>query len=292
MTTPTSCRVTALALLLPLSLALPGCGGVSSAADDVANTLVDGLVCGLRNCTESSTLNVDEISPRFTATQAAGDSAVVVSGSLGKSANVLTVVLKAPDERISASVDGSTEASLANPDGKRFDYSSRFPATSAQPVVRLVFTRGGTRHVSEVTLPPGFVVLQPTGTPLLTRSGPALPVRLSLATVGTASAIASGTCSRSDGSRFDAKGSSLGARAEANVAGGYRLDPAWVDDSLNALSRSLNNNDPKTPAVSRCELVVTWAQSVQGSVAPTLNRHGALLGQRTAAHALTYDAGL
>lgn len=273
-------------------LILAGCGGASSIGEEIGGAIGDGVVCGLRNCTESATLNVDEISPRFTATLAAGDGAVVVAGDLGKSANVLTTVLIAPDERLSASVDGGAEVALANPDGKRLSYAARIAAAGAQPVVRVVFTRGSTRHVSQVTLPAGFTVLQPTGSPLLTRSGAALPVRLSQPTVGTASATASGSCSRADGSSFEVKGASLGARAEASVAGGYRLEPAAVDDSLNAASRSANNNDTRTSAVTRCELVATWATQAAGSIAPTMNSHGSLLGLRTASHPLSYDARL
>lgn len=273
-------------------LTLAGCGGVSSPAEEIGSAIADGLLCGLRNCTESATLNVDEISPRFTAMQAAGDSTLVVEGDLGKSANLLTTVLIAPDERLSASVDGGTEVTLASPDGKRLNYTARIAAAGAQPVVRVVFTRGGTRHASQVTLPAGFTVLQPTGIPLLTRSGAALPVRLSQATVGAASASASGNCSRSDGSSFELKGASLGARTEASVAGGYRLEPAAVDDSLNAASRNANNNDARTPAVTRCELVVTWTAKAMGSIAPTMNGHGSLTGLRTASHPLSYDARL
>lgn len=280
-----------LPLLLAL-LTLAGCGGASSVGGEIGGAIADGLICGLRNCTESATLNVDEISPRFTATQAAGDGGIVVAGDLGKSANLLTTVLMAPDERLSASADGGAEVTLANPDGKRFDYTARIAAAGAQPVVRVVFTRGGTRHVSQVTLPAGFTVLQPTGSPLLTRSGAVLPVRLSQSTVGTASAAASGSCGRSDGSSFALKAVSLGARAEGSVAGGYRLEPALVDDSLNAASRSANNNDTRTPAVTRCDLVVTWATQAAGSVAPTMNSHGSLVGLRTASHPLGYDARL
>ncbi|MFG6460535.1 hypothetical protein ACG04Q_03060 [Roseateles sp. DXS20W] len=272
-------------------LTLAGCGG-SSPTPDIGGAIGDALICGLRNCTESATLNVDEISPRFTAMQAAGDGHIVVEGDLGKSANVLTTVLIAPDERLSASVDGGTEVTLASPDGKRLNYAARIAAAGEQPVVRVVFTRGGTRHVSQVTLPAGFTVLQPTGSPLLTRSGAALPVRLSQATVGAASASASGNCSRSDGSSFELKGTSLGARTETSVAGGYRLEPAAVDDSLNAASRNANNNDARTPAVTRCDLVVTWTAKATGSVAPTMNGHGSLTGLRTASHPLSYDARL
>ena len=80
----------ALAFLVPVVLG--GCGGVASIGEDIGNAIGDGVICGLRNCTESSKLNLDEISPRFTATQAAGDNAVVITGSLGKSANLLTTV--------------------------------------------------------------------------------------------------------------------------------------------------------------------------------------------------------
>lgn len=256
MTSPRHCLPPLLGLLT-----LAGCGGVSSPTPDIGGAIADGLICGLRNCTESATLNVDEISPRFTAMQAAGDSTLVVEGDLGKSANVLTTVLIAPDERLSASVDGGTEVTLASPDGKRLNYTARIAAAGEQSVVRVVFTRGGTRHVSQ-------------------------------ATVGAASASASGNCSRSDGSSFELKGASLGARTETSVAGGYRLEPAAVDDSLNAASRNANNNDARTPAVTRCDLVVTWTAKATGSIAPTMNGHGSLTGLRTASHPLSYDARL
>ncbi|RTL36425.1 MAG: hypothetical protein EKK53_23005 [Burkholderiales bacterium] len=290
MTTPSRCRVPALVLLV--SSLLGGCGGVASIGEDIGNAIGDGLICGLRNCTESSQLNLDEISPRFTATQAAGDNTVVISGSLGKSANLLTTVLMAPEESLQASVDGRADVRMSNPDGKRWDYTARLATSSTQPVVRVVFTRGGVRHVSEVTLPAAIAVLQPTGNPLLTRSGAALSVRLNQSTAATAFPTADGTCSRSDGSSFGLDGTSLVAQAEGNVLGGYRLDPAAVDASLTERSRSLNNNDTRTPAVTRCDMVVTWTQEVLGTTPATMNRHGVMRGRRTAAHALTYDARL
>lgn len=292
MTSSPSCRVTALGLM-PLALlgALAGCGGVGSdVGNDIGQAVGDGVVCGVRNCTESSTLNLDEISPRFTASQAAGDSAVQVRGNLGKSANLLTTVLMAPNERLSASIDGSPEVTMDNPDGKRYDYTAQLPAASALPVVQVVFTRAGVRHVSQVTMPPAFTVLQPTGTPLMTRGGLALPVRLSLATVGTASATAVGSCTRADGSRFTTTGTALGVRADGVVGGGYRLEPATVDDALNAASRSQNNDDPRTSAVARCDLTIVWTSTALGSTPATMNRHGVLRGERSASHLLSYDA--
>jgi predicted small secreted protein len=286
MTTLNRCRVPALVVLVPTLLA--GCGGVSSIGEDIGN----GIVCGLRNCTESAQLNLDEISPRFTATQTAGDDSVVITGSLGKSANLLTTVLMAPDESLRASVDGRPEVAMSNPDGQRWDYVLRQPTSSARPVVRVVFTRGGTRHVSEVTLPPGFAVLQPTGTSLLARSGAALSVRLSQSMVATAYPTASGTCSRSDGSSFALDGTALTALPEGSVLGGYRLDPATVDANLTERSRSLNNNDTRTPAVTRCDMVVTWTQELIGTTPATMNRHGVIRGRRTATHGLSYDARL
>jgi hypothetical protein len=290
MTSLPRCRVPALAFLVPVVLG--GCGGVASIGEDIGNAIGDGVICGLRNCTESSKLNLDEISPRFTATQAAGDNAVVITGSLGKSANLLTTVLMAPDESLQAGVDGRAEVPMSNPDGKRWDYTARLPTSAAQPVVRVAFARGGVRHVSEVTLPTAIAVLQPTGNPLLTRSGPALSVRLNQSSAATAFPTADGTCSRSDGSSFTLEGTSLLVQGEGSVLGGYRLDPAQLDASVTERSRSLNNNDTRTPAVTRCDMVVTWTLEVVGTTPATMNRHGVIRGRRTAAHPLTYDARL
>ncbi|NCT83179.1 MAG: hypothetical protein GXC94_08560 [Comamonadaceae bacterium] len=281
------CRVTA---LLPLAL-LAGCGGVGRDIGEAFGEAVgEGLSCGILNCTESATLNVDEISPRITATQVDASRTVAIEASLGKSANLLTTVLIAPNERLTAGVDGGAEVAMDNPDGRRYGFSASLASSSAQPVVRVVFTRAGMRHVSEVTLPAAFSVLQPTGQPGMTRGGAALPVRLSLASSGDAGASASGTCSRTDGSSFAVKGAGLNAVAETGVAGGYRLEPAAVDTALNAASRSANNGNVGTPAVAQCQLTVAWTRSSRGSVAATMNGHGSITGLRQASHPLAYDA--
>jgi hypothetical protein len=276
---------------LVAALALAGCGGVANdIANDISQPLADVYTCALRNCTESSTLNTDEISPRFTATQSDGERTILIEGFLGKSANLLTTVMPASNERLSASADGGTEVVMANPDGQRFHYSASPSSANAQPVVRVIFTRGGVRHVSEVTLPSAFTVLQPTGSPALTRSGGDLAVRLSLATQNTAGATADGSCTRTDGSSFKPEGVDLGAIAETSVAGGYRLSAASIDDALNASSRNANNGVVTTPLVARCQLTVVWTRTAFGTVAPTLNSHGSLVGVRQVTHPLSYDA--
>lgn len=267
--------------LLLLSL-LAGCGGV---ANDVGQPLSDALSCSVRNCTESSTLNVDEISPRFTATQNNDERTLLVEGSLGKSANVFTTVLPASNERLSASVDGGGEVAMSNPDGKRLDYSASLAAASAQPVVRVIFTRAGVSHVSEVTMPAGFVLLQPAGSATLSRASADLAVRFSA--MASTTAVANGNCTRTDGSSFSVQNETLPATPES---GGYSLKGAAIDDALNLSSRSHNNNLTTTPLVSRCQLTVAWRRTAWGRIAPTLNSHGALGGYRQATHGLSYDA--
>lgn len=269
---------------------LAGCGGVArDIAEDTVSEPLDALLCGLQNCTESSTLRVDEISPRFSATQTDGEQAVVIEGSLGKSANLFTTVLMAPNESLSASVDGGPEVALADPDGKRWRYTARLAATSAQPVVRIVFMRDGVRHVSEVTMPARFTVLQPTGAPALARGSADLAVRLSLATSNDALDAASGNCSRTDGSSFDVKKTDLRAVPQTSVAGGYRLQGAAVDEALNDASRSANSGAVTTPLVSRCQLTVAWQRKVWGTSAATLNSHTSVSAIRQATHPLSYD---
>ncbi|MDR7269840.1 hypothetical protein J2X20_002469 [Pelomonas saccharophila] len=267
-------------------LALAGCGAPS----DDTEPLDDAFNCTVRNCTESSTLRVDEISPRFTATQIDANRAIFLEGFLGKSANATTTVLLAGNESLMASTDAEPEVRMNNPDGKRLDYSLYINASAAQPLVRVVFTRAGVRHVSEVMLPAAFTILQPTGAPTLRRSGSALAVRLNLATSGDASAAATGGCTRADNSSFPFKDLALAAVTEAGVAGGYRLEPATVDTAMNNASRAANKDAADTPAVRECQFTVAWIRTAYGTIAPTMNGHGTLRGQREATHPLNYDA--
>ncbi len=283
------CRVPAPSWLA--LLALSGCGGGGGPSRD-AEIIADAVNCTFLNCTESSTLNVDEISARFTATPNASGDGVIVDGNLSKSANLLTVVLMAPDERLSTSVDGGSEVPMANPDGKRLHYTTPLRTSSATPVVRLVFTRAGVRHVSEVVVPAAFAVLQPTGSPAMTRTGAALPVRLTLPASGTTSTAANGSCSRADGSSFMVKNQPLYAESESGVAGGYRLSANAVHNTVTNASNSISATpEGTTPAaVSQCQLTIVWTRTNAGRAPATMNRHGYLNGESQATHPLTYDA--
>lgn len=265
-------------------LGLHGCGGVA----DIPGLMVDALVCGLRNCTESSTLQVQDISPRFTAKILADGGLVFIDGSLGKSANLTTTVLMAPNESLSASVDNGIETPLSNPDGQRLDYTASLRFSSPQPVVRLVFVRAGTRHVSEVTMPPLFSVIQPAGTATLTKTGGPMQVRLSLAAIRNLVLITNGSCTRTDGSTFSITNGGLRPRADTNIGGVYYLDPTSVDTSLNDASSTAG--DHNTAKVSLCNLTLTWSVTFKGTIAPTMNQHGYLDGVRETSQSLVYDA--
>lgn len=280
----------ALPFLLPVALA--SCGGGGGPLSDVGDSMSQALSCTFRNCTESSTLRTDEISMRFTAEQAAGENRVKVSGFVSKSANLFTTVLLQPGEKLSASVDGGTETTLGNPDGKRLDYEVSLSNSAAEPQVQLVFTRDGVRHVSRAVLPPPFVVAEPTGTPLLARSATSLTVKLSPAPTANAPAASmQGRCTRKDGSSFDLQRRELGTRA-GKPAGTFYIDTVTLDQELNAASQGANNNLPGTSLVSRCELTLTWTTSNAGTAPATLNAYSTFSASRTANHAIVYDAWL
>lgn len=271
--------------------ALAGCGG--GPVGDLADSLGNAVSCGLRNCTESSTLRVDEISLRFSAEQVDGAPVVTVSGFLGKSANLFTTVLIGGNERLDAAADGSVDTRMSNPDGQRLDYTASLPAHSAQPPARLTFTRDGVSHVATVVLPPAFSLQSPAGTPVLARSAGNLLVTLAPASAAnTATLAANGSCTRNDGSLVDIKNESLAPRPEPGVAGGYRVDALNLDQQLNAASQRANNNDPNTPLIARCNLQLLWSTSSAGTIAPTLNAHSAFNGYRRVSQSMVYDAKL
>jgi len=284
------CRVPASLLLITSMLALlASCGGGGSVGEDLANA----YICGLRNCTESSTLRADEISTHFDAEQSEGQAQVKVSAYLGKSANVFTVLMLQPNEQLRASVDGGAEAGMVNTGMARIDYESTLPSATVRPRVTVVFVRDGVRHVNEVVLPAAFTVVQPTGTPTLARTAGSLLVRLGPDVSGSSVGVhASGSCSRTDGSVFDVKSRPLVPRLESGAPNDFRLDTLALDQALNAESQSAANNNPNTPLVARCELNLVWYAGVTGTTAATLNRHSLFNGYRRAGHAIVYDARL
>lgn len=282
------CRLPA--LLFPPALLLTACGG--GPVNDIADSMAKALTCTVRNCTESSTLRTDELSMRFSATQKSGDGTLTVSGFVGKSANLTTTVLLQPGEPLSASVDGGPEQPLRNIDGQRLDYEVSLPAGSAQPVVQLVLTRDGMRHVSSVTMPATFNIAAPTGTPTLARSAGSLAVKLAPAPASPVSATMQGSCTRKDGSGFDVKPRSGLTVAAGPAAGDFRIDTLPLDKSLNDLGLAANNNAVGTSLVSRCQLTLTWAASAAGTAPATLNRYSSFNASREASHSISYDAWL
>lgn len=284
-----NCRVPASLLMSPLLALLASCGGGGSAGTDIA----DAYVCGLRNCTESSTLQTDEISTHFDAEQSEGQPTVKVNAYLGKSANLFTALKLAPGEQLRASVDGGSETGMANTGMARVDFEASLPTAAARPRVTVVFVRDGVRHVNEVVLPAAFTVVQPTGTPTLARTAGSLLVRLGPDVSGSSVGVhASGRCSRTDGSVFDVKSHPLVPRLESGAPNDFRLDTLPLDQALNAESQSQNNSNPNTPLVARCELSLVWYAGVRGTTASTLNRHSIYNGYRRAGHAIVYDARL
>lgn len=282
-----TCRLPAL-LLLPVVLAACGGGGP---ANDVADELSHAMTCTVRNCTESTTLRTDEISMRFTATQNAGESSLKVSGFVSKSANLTTTVLLAPNESLSASVDGGPETPLRNIDAQRLDYELSLPASSAKPEIWLIFKRNGVRHISGVVMPPAFTITQPVGTPTLARSAGTLIVTLApTPSQGSVGASIQGRCSRKDGSSFDVKRRPLRVRGAGT--GSFAVDTLPLDQDLNLASQGENNNLPGTSLVSRCDLTVTWEASAVGTSPATLNKYSSFTGSRQAAHVIVYDAWL
>lgn len=286
-----NCRVPAF-LLLPVALA--ACGGGGSAANDVADSMSNALECTVRNCTEPSTLRADEISMRFTATQKAGDSNLTVSGFVSKSANVTTTVLLQPNESLSASVDGGRETPLRNPDGQRLDYEVSLPASSPQPEVWLIFKRDGVQHISGVVMPPAFSVVEPTGTPLLTRSAGNLTVKLAPAPTAQNSISASmqGSCTRKDGSTFEVKPHSSLTMQASPTAGYFRIDTVPLDKALNDAGLAANKFAIGTSLVSRCNLTLTWSAEVSGTSPKTLNHYSTFTASRQASNSIVYDSWL
>lgn len=284
------CRVPAL-LLLPLVLS--ACGGGGSASDG-EQPLANVLACSLRNCTESTTLNTDEISMRFTAAQKTGENTLTVSGFVSKSANQFTTVLLQPNEKLSATVDGGPETPLRNVDGQRLDYEVTLPATSAMPVVQLIFTRDGVQHISSVAMPMAFRVIEPVGTPLLARSAGSLNVQLSPMTTSPSltNSTMQGRCTRKDGSSFDVKPGTPFTTQAGSTSGFFRIDTVPFDKTLNDLGLAVNNNAVGTSLVSRCDLTLTWSAAAFGTSPSTLSKYSSFTASRQTSNAIVYDSWL
>lgn len=267
---------------------LAACGGIGP-GEEVANSVAEATVCGLRNCTESSALQVGDISPRMTATQSDGE--VRVSVQLGHSANAFTVVRPDKGDSLSAGLAGERRQPMANQDGWRLQYDAELATTAERPEVVVSFNRAGTDHLARVTLPPKFVIQEPVGEASLQRGGAGLRVRLSLPADTTATARAdTGQCWRVDGSSFVLKDLSLPSTREAPGTSRYLLDPTQLDLALDQYGRPPGPDGALVSALSRCEFTLAWTVETLGSLDPAFNRHGYIVGRRQAKQRLVFDA--
>ncbi|MCV2353107.1 hypothetical protein LNV09_02905 [Paucibacter sp. B2R-40] len=262
------------------TLLLTACGG------SLVDAIVDDLTCAVTNCKDSATLNVDDISPKFTVTQDKGQ--VRVEGRLGYSANLITVVHPSGNDHMSASV-GNQRRDLEDEDGKRTNYSVFLADASEQPIVTANFVRGSELHGSTVTMPKAFSVVAPTGSPMIGRSSGKFLVQLSQPYSDQMSLSVSMVCKRADGSSFDSKGEPLASAPEANA---YRISTLELDTALNRASYNYNTQSPNSSLVQTCELSFQWVLRQTGTVASTLNRHSSIVAERRAQNTANYDARL
>ncbi|MCV2367975.1 hypothetical protein [Roseateles oligotrophus] len=262
------------------TLLLTACGG------SIVDAIVDDLTCAVTNCKDSATLNVDEISPKFTITQDNGQ--VKVEGRLGYTANLITVVHPSGNDHMSASV-GNQRRDLVDEDGKRTNYSVFLADASEQPIVTANFVRGSELHGSTVTMPKTFSVVAPLGTPLISRSSGKFLVQMSQPYTNQMGVSVSMVCKRVDGSSFDSKNEPLRSSPEGN---GYRISTLDLDMALNHASVNFNPNSPNASLVQTCELTFQWMLSQTGTVASTLNRHSSIVAERRVKQTASYDARL
>lgn len=265
-------------------LILSACGG-GSAADDVANKISTGILCGLFNCKDSADLALQDISTRFVVTQRNG--VVLVDAGLGQSANIVTVVRTSGNDQLSASANGQT-VPLSATDELRSRYSAQIPDASVQPVVTVNFIRGGTAYPNMVTLPAVFSIVNPAGPVTLARSAGKLRVQFSRNMQGNLSIRVAMKCTRYDGSSFNEQ-SDLPFKLESDA---YRIDTLDLDRALNARSVAANNNNANTALVSYCDLELIWSNYTTGTTHPSLNKYSIISGERSASHQVFYDARL
>ena len=71
----------------------------------------------------------------------------------------------------------------------------------------------------------------------------------------------------------------------------FHVSTLALDKALNDAGIAANMNDPLTSPVASCSLTLIWAITVDGTVAPELNRHGWIVATRSVSQVASYDAG-
>ncbi|MEJ5999853.1 hypothetical protein [Paucibacter soli] len=269
-----------------LGAALAGCGGV---ADDIAKPIADAYVCAFTNCKESDSLALEDISPSFVVSRAAGQ--LRVEAGFGYRANLLTQVRLSSSDRLSAIVDGQRH-DFSSTDDSRANWVAQFPANGATPSVQLTLERGTRTLTSSVQLPQ-LALLSTAQSVTLTRSSGGYVVQLSSGDSAHLGARVEGECSRVDGSRFKLTGDAIAYSPQGSGAGGawaYRVDSAQLDSRLNELSRQNNKQDPATSPVASCQLSVNWVLDQPGQLDPGFSSHGRIVGRAQVSQGLSYLA--
>nr|WP_295082969.1 hypothetical protein [uncultured Roseateles sp.] len=279
--------LTALGLLLTLS----ACGGGSAEIDHFVKDTTEASLCVLYNCTESDTVVVGDISPKYVVTQSSGGQ-VHVAARLGKTANLLTVVRPTKGDTLTASLGGQ-QSELRNIDKYRMDYAVDFADGSAQPSVVVNFVRAGEAHASSVTMPAPFRILSPTGPINLGRQSGFLWVRMDLAGDAPLSLQTALSCVRADGSSFKGD-TAVPSSYDANANGGpaWRVSTLDLDLALNNVGLGLGGSTPNKSPVQSCELDFNWLLSKPGKTAATLSKYSSIRAERSAGQHISYDARL
>lgn len=275
-------------IMVAASLLGTACGGGGVAEDIVPNPL-EGFDCALLNCKESNTVSTDNVSPRFTITQANGK--VHVDAWLSQSANVLTTLMPSPGDSLTASDGDAPPVKLRDESNDRMRWVTDFSNTSAQPRITVNFVRNGQAYPNVVTMPKPFSIVSPAGGLQIRRSTGQLDVKLASDNLQSVGLAVDANCTRSDRSNFASKGVGLNRQQDTTDASTFHISTLALDKALNDASVAANKNDPLTSPVANCSLTLNWTITVEGTVAPALNQHGWIVATRSVGLAASYDAG-
>jgi len=275
-------------IMVAASLLGTACGGGGVAEDIVPNPL-EGFDCALLNCKESNTVSTDNVSPRFTITQANGR--VHVDAWLSQSANLLTTLLPSPGDSLTASDGDAPPVKLRGESGNRQRWVTDFADANAQPRITVNFVRNGLVYPNVVTMPKPFSITSPVGVLQIRRSTGQFDVQFASDDLQNVTLTTDASCTRSDHSSFTSKDVLLGPQQDARDPSLFHISTLALDTALNNASVNASQNNPSLSPVASCSLTLNWKILVRGTVAPELNQHGSIVATRTVGQAASYNAG-